>query len=584
MNAQVDGQPPAAETLRIVKRIWIPVLLLLLMIVARFVPDLVQDGPAMIWAVAAFGPFLLGLAIGLWWLFASGVSWTERLSALAGLTAVFVLVIALLDATMRDAPVVVMTLPLGLAGFAIGAMLARRRPARARVGLMLVLTFLAAGITALLKTDGVWGNFAFGLDWRWKATPEDQFLASQRSDAGNRHVPAESSDAFRRPEWPGFRGPRRDGAEHGILLESDWTAHPPVERWRIKVGPSWSSFAVAGAYLVTQEQRGDNEATVCYDARSGQQVWAHALPSRFFEALGGLGPRATPTIAGGSIYSLGAEGWLQKLNAANGEPSWTVDLRIAAGRQPPMWGFSSSPLVTRGVVVVHAGGSGDKGILAFDDATGELKWSAAASEMSYGSLQTVTLLGRELVGLLTDAGAQFHDPSTGKLELNYEWRHTGYRALQPGIVSESQVLIPTGLGSGTRLIEVRDSEGTLVGREKWTSRHLKPDFNDLVIHDGLAFGFDNAVFCCIDLVDGSSKWKAGRYGKGQVLLLADSDLLLVISETGELVLLAATGEGHRELAKLKALPGKTWNHPVVVGNLLFVRNAAEAVCYELPTR
>jgi outer membrane protein assembly factor BamB len=545
---------------------------------------MVQDGPAMIWAVAAFGPFLLGLAIMIWWLLASGVTWKERFAALVGLIVTLVVVIALLDSTMRGAPVIVMTLPLGVAGFAVGAILARGKAAVGRVGVTMLLTFLAAGITALLKTDGVWGNFSFGLTSRWTATAEDQFLASRNSESDPGNSEAIPTDAFSDPDWPGFRGPQRDGAERGMVFESDWQAHPPVERWRIKVGPSWSSFAVAGDYLLTQEQRGDDEVTVCYRGLDGRELWAHAVPSRFFESLGGLGPRATPTIADGHIYSLGAEGWLQKLNATNGESVWKVDLRDAASRQPPMWGFSSSPLVTHGVVVVHAGGAGDRGILAFDEESGALKWSAAAGEMSYGSLQVVKLLGRELVGLLTDSGAQFHDPATGQLELNYEWRHEGYRALQPGVIGESQILIPTGLGSGTRLVEVRDSEGKLVADEKWTSRDLKPDFNDVVIYDGHAYGFDNSIFACVDLADGSLKWKDGRYGKGQVLLLADSGLLLVVSETGELILLEATGGGHKELAKLKALSGKTWNHPVVVGNRLFVRNAAEAVCYELPMR
>lgn len=112
----------------------------------------------------------------------------------------------------------------------------------------------------------------------------------------------------------------------------------------------------------------------------------------------------------------------------------------------------------------------------------------------------------------------------------------------------------------------------------------KPDFNDLVVHQGYLYGFDNAIFACVDLKDGRQTWKGGRYGKGQVLLLADSDLLIVLSEKGELVLLKASPDSMEELAKIAAMDGKTWNHPVVVGERLYVRNAEEAVCYQLPLR
>jgi hypothetical protein len=137
------------------------------------------------------------------------------------------------------------------------------------------------------------------------------------------------------------------------------------------------------------------------------------------------------------------------------------------------------------------------------------------------------------------------------------------------------------MGTGTRLVQIVSEGGSLRGEEIWTSRDMKPDFNDLVIHDGHAYGFDNSIFACIDLKDGKRKWKGGRYEKGQALLLADSGLIIVTSERGELVLLRANPERHEELAKLTPLQGKTWNHPVVFGDRLVIRNAEEAICYEL---
>jgi outer membrane protein assembly factor BamB len=518
-----------------------------------------------------------------WWIICSRARWFERLLGLVGIIAVISLVIAVSDRSMGGPLVIVMTIPMAIAGFAIGLILLGSRLSISRTTIALVLALIGAGVSALTKTDGVWGNFAFGLDWRWNKTAEEEFLASRKNgpaDPSAAKIEA-SRDVFLQPEWPGFRGPLQDGVQHGKSFSSDWKANPPKELWRIPLGPAWSSFAVAGKYLVTQEQRGEFEAVVCYESESGKQVWANETPSRFFEALGGLGPRATPTIAEGSIFSMGAEGWLLKLNATNGELLWKVDIRKAAECDPPMWGFSSSPLVYEGIVTVHAGGKGDKGIVAFDSSNGELKWSAPAGKQSYSSPQILTIHDQKVLTLLSDEGAHFYEPLTGKSVYDYEWPHQGYRALQAQIVEANQMLVPTGLGAGTRLVEFTKENDLWVGKEIWTSRFMKPDYNDLVVHKGYLYGFDSAIFACVDLKDGSQKWKGGRYGKGQVLLLADSDLLIVVSEKGELVLLRASPDAFDELAKINAMEGKTWNHPVVVGDRLYIRNAEEAICYQL---
>lgn len=552
---------------------------------------MIQNGPAMIWMVAAFGPMLLGLLVVFWWLFLSRASWKERLVGFLGIVATFAIVFPLLDPSMLGPPIPVITIPMGIGGFAIGVILLSTVLDFRRTFAGLLLCFLGAGFSTLLKNEGMWGDFAFGLAWRWTPTPEEQFLSNQATLAptlASEQVAAQISQAVLNADWPGFRGPNRDGVQSGAVFSADWQNNPPKEMWRIQVGPAWSSFAVAGSYLFTQEQRGENESVVCYDANTGTEIWVSSIESRFFDGLGGLGPRATPTIANGSVFAMGGEGWLVRLDAATGETIWKVDIREAANCQPPMWGFSSSPLVTDGVVAVHTGAAENKGIMAFDLETGEGRWSAAAGIQSYGSLQMITLAGNRFIAILSDEGLQLLAPANGNLALLYEWQHQGYRALQPQVVGENRLLIPTGMGMGTRMIEVTASgegeagEMSLTAEEQWTSRRLKPDYSDLVVHKGFAYGFDNLIFTCIDLANGERKWIGGRYGKGQAILLADSDLILVISEKGQLVLLRANPEKQEELATLDALNGKTWNHPVIVGNRLFLRNAAEAVCYELP--
>lgn len=579
--------PPATSPVFRPLRTWIPLLLLPLMIVARIIPGLVENGPAMIWMVSAFGPFLVGLSLIGWWLLVSRARWYERLLGIVGIVMLIAVEQLLAHYSMRGPLLIVMTIPMTIAGFTLGTVLFGKQLTLRRTWLALLLAGLGAFFSDFVKTDGVWGNFSFGFAWRWTPTVEDRLASKWKEEQSSPANPAAAEGldegVFIQPEWPGFRGPRGDGAQHGRVFQADWKTNPPQERWRIGVGPAWSSFAVAGHYLVTQEQRDTHETVVCYDALTGKQLWEHATESRFFESLGGLGPRATPTIAAGAVYALGAEGWLVKLQAVTGELIWRVDLRAVAERSPPMWGFSSSPCVHAGLVIVHAGGKEDRGVLAFRCEDGERVWSAAAGEHSYGSVQEVTVAGQTLLCLLSDQGAHFWEPDTGHTVLDYRWQHQGYRALQPQIVGDDRLLIPSGMGTGTRLVQLRKQAGEqLEAEELWTSKDLKPDFNDLVVYDGHVYGFDNAIFTCVSLADGKRKWKGGRYDKGQALLLADSGRIIVVSERGELVLLRANPDRLEELAKIPALDGKTWNHPVVVGNQLYIRNATEAVCYKLP--
>ena len=139
-----------------------------------------------------------------------------------------------------------------------------------------------------------------------------------------------------------------------------------------------------------------------------------------------------------------------------------------------------------------------------------------------------------------------------------------------------------GYGTGTRLVEFARVEGTWTTTELWESRQLRPYYNDFVVHQGFAYGFDSDLFTCLDLTTGKRAWKRGRYGNGQVLLLPDQELLIVLSEKGQIVLLEANPRRHVELAKVDGIEGKTWNHPVLVGDRLYIRNGEQAACYVLP--
>ena len=566
-------------------RVWPAAMLLAGMVIARLLPRLIEDGPANLWMSAAFGPAACGVLIMLWWLILSRASWLERLVGIVGIAGTAAATLATVHKSMLGPGVTVLTIPIGTAAFAIGAILCGRMLSFRRTVIAILFAGCGFGFSTMIKSDGLWGDFAVDLKWRWQESNEDQVVANRDQKSAVAMTDFAKSDVeqwLAKPEWPAFRGEDRSGRQHGPVLSSDWSATPPEQIWKVGVGPGWSSFAVAGKLLFTQEQRGSMETTVCYSADSGKEIWTQQIESRFEDSLGGPGPRGTPTLAGGGLFVMGASGHLLRLDPRTGDVVWQTDLRKVAMRDPPMWGFCSSPLVTNSLVIVHAGGAGDKGTLAFDVATGELKWSTASGDHSYSSPQLSTVGGEPHVLMLTNNGIELLDPQTGKLRLNYEWKHNGYRDLQPQVINGDSILLPTGMGSGTRCIRVVKNGDQYSAEELWTSRDLKPDFNDFVVFEDHAYGFDNAIFTCIDLKTGKRQWKGGRYGKGQVLLLEDSRLLLVAGEYGDVVLLKADPSAHSELATWNAIKGKTWNHPVVIGDRLYIRNAEEAACYRLP--
>ena len=376
-------------------------------------------------------------------------------------------------------------------------------------------------------------------------------------------------------QWPGFRGARRDGVIPGVKIETDWSLTPPVELWRRPIGPGWSSFAVQGDLLYTQEQRGEDEVVACYNATTGEAMWRHGDAARFWESNGGAGPRATPTLSEGRLFTFGATGILNALDAGDGAVMWSRNAASDTDVEVPTWGFSSSPLVVGDVVIVAAAGR----LVAYDLATGDLRWLGTDGGAGYSSPQLSTIDGVEQILLLSEAGAVSVAPADGKLLWEHPW--PGYPIVQPALTADGDVLISASERSGTRRIAVAHGPGGWTVEERWTSIGLKPYFNDFVIHHGHAFGFDGRILACIDVEDGKRKWKGGRYGNGQLVLLSEQDLLLVLSEKGELALVEAKPDRFRELARFPALEGKTWNHPVLVGDVLLVRNSQEMAAFRL---
>ena len=458
--------------------------------------------------------------------------------------------------------------------FVAWAAASRRLAVGPRRATLVATILLACGAWTLLRSDGITGEGTAEFAWRWTETSEERFLA-QAGDESTA-LPSSREAAASGADWPGFRGPDRDGIVRGVRIETDWSALPPVELWRRPIGPGWSSFAVRGDLLYTQEQRGDDEVVTCYNVATGEPVWSHIDGTRFWEAIGGPGPRATPTLSAGRVYTFGATGTLNALDADDGTVVWSRNAASDSGTEVPYWGFASSPLVIDDVVIVAAAGK----LVAYDLATGAPRWFSPDSGESYSSPHLLTIDGAAQILLLSQAGATSVAPADGTLLWEHPWPG-GTRIVQPALTADGNILISRGETTGIRRLAVAHGPGGWTTEERWTSTRLKPYFSDFVVHDGRAFGFDRNILTCIDIQDGKRKWKGGRYGSGQLVLLADQDLLLVVSEQGELALVEAVPDQFTELARFPALEGKTWNHPVLVGDVLLVRNGQEMAAFRL---
>lgn len=595
-------------------RLWPGVALGVLLLLAKLVVPLVAPQATPFGVLS--GP-VLALAIAIWWLFFSQAPRNERLGAVLLIAAAMFAVSRFLHVSIRTGmmgymfPVFALpVMALALVAWAVATRTLSDRPRRLT---LVVVILLVAGGWTLVRTEGFSGYIDHDFSLRWTKTPEERLLArasdepappaaappSAKATADKPPATAAATVTAAIPEaaalaapastpvpeavvtaaaWPGFRGPARDGIVRGVKIDTDWTKSPPVELWRRPIGPGWGSFAVQGDLLFTQEQRGDDEIVSAYSASTGKPVWRHHDKARFWESNGGPGPRATPTLGNERVYSLGATGILNALDARSGTVVWSHNAAKDTGAKVSDWGFSGSPLIAGDLVIVATGGV----MVAYDAASGARRWIGPAGEDGYTSPHLLTIEGVSQVVHLSGTGLASVTPADGKVLWQHAWK--GYPVVQPSQTPDGGILIAVDQSSGTRRVAVARGAGGWTVAERWTSNGLKPWFNDFVVHQGHAYGFDGTILSCLDLADGTRKWKGGRYGGGQLVLLPDADVLLVLSEEGELALVRATPDGFKELGRAPAITGKTWNHPVVAGNILLVRNGEEMAAFRLSGR
>ncbi len=392
-------------------------------------------------------------------------------------------------------------------------------------------------------------------------------------------TPSAPADVAKPPapnlDWPRFRGPRMDGRYEGEI-ETEWPEAGLPLLYKQPIGGGYASFVVAGGVAFTIEQRRDKEVAAAYELETGREIWTQEWTADFREALGGDGPRATPTWDEGRLFVLGAEGHLQVLEGETGEVSWERNILDDAGAQNLQWGMSASPLIVDEKVVVLPGNS----VVAYDKRTGALLWRTLDEPQAYTSPILATLSGRRQIVVVSARRAMGLEVDDGSLLWAHPWvTNLGINVAQPLVLDERRVLLSAGYGHGAEVVEVTGEESGFRARSVWSNTRMKNKFTSSVLHDGYIYGLDEAILACVDPSTGELKWKGGRYGYGQLILA--SGHLVVLTEEGELALVKATPERHEELAMFPAIEGKTWNHPAIADGILLVRNANEMAAFRI---
>jgi len=389
-------------------------------------------------------------------------------------------------------------------------------------------------------------------------------------------------------DWPQFLGPTRNGVYAGTDLAEKWPQDGPPVVWQKSIGQGFSGPAVAGGKLVLFHRVKDEETVECLDAKTGKQLWSFAYPTTYEgDIVSDAGPRATPSIAGGFIFTYGAEGRLHCLDFATGKILWSVDAKKDFAAAKGFFGIAGSPLVEGNAVLLNIGGSDGAGIVAFDTATGKVLWKATSDAASYSSPVAATVNGRHYAFFFTQSGLVALDPVDGKIQFQYPWRppiHASVSSATP-LVIDDLIFLSASYGTGAILLRVKNNTVEKV----WSADHvLSNHYATSVERNGFLYGIDGRTdpgsspgpsLRCVELLTGKIRWQDSSPGAATVTLAGNQ--LLILTERGVLIRAEATPEGFKPNARAEVLPFQVRAYPALADGLLYARSKDKLVCVDL---
>ena len=461
---------------------------------------------------------------------------------------------------------------------------------RKRFG-MALLAFVVLGFLAsrTIRYEGSTSGSSFPkFAWTWSPR------AAEAAPSVIETPPATTSIDLtgRSADLTDFLGPERDGMFEKPTFGTDWQANPPELIWRRPIGKGWSGFTVSGNRAFTQQQVGDDEHVTALDLATGADLWSHADPQTRLlleraenggAAMGGDGPRATPVLHNGRVYTMGGTGIINCLDLTTGEEIWSRHLLRELGAVAQRWGMASSPLVLESEGLVAFAGPDHRGasLVACDLATGETRWTHEGSGGSYSSARLMEFGGVRQIVTIDYSAVCGLDPATGKTLWSHDWPGTFPKVGQPIAVGGDRLLVTASYGVGSLLLKIQKAaDGSFAVERLWKTTYLKTKFSSAAVIGDHAYGLDEGRLACIALADGKRVWKNEKFGFGQHLLFGST--LLVQTESGEVVVGTLDPGRFTESGRLRALSSMTWNPPTVAGRVLLVRNDLEAAAYLLP--
>jgi outer membrane protein assembly factor BamB len=415
-------------------------------------------------------------------------------------------------------------------------------------------------------------------------------------------------------DWPGFLGPERNGKSAERGLPKEWPAGGPPVVWQVSIGTGYAAPAIAAGRLYHFARFGDNERLTCLNAETGDELWTCEHPTRYEDLLGyNNGPRATPVVDGEQVYTFGAEGVLQCVRVADGKPVWRADTMKDFHVVKNFFGVGSTPLVWDNLLLVNVGGSPPGGppdvyrangrvetngaaVVAFDRATGKVRWKTGDDLASYASPVAANLGGRDIVFMFARGGLLAIDPAKGETLARFPWRARlleSVNASSPVVIGD-EVFISETYELGSALVRFTGE----AFEEVWTDRGRRRDramalhWNTPIAHDGYLYGSSGyhspeAELRCVEWKTGRVMWSEPDMGRASLLLVQDT--LICLSEDGTLRMVRATPERYNELAEwelvsaegLPLLSPPAWAAPALARGMLYLQGSNRLVCLRL---
>ncbi len=380
-------------------------------------------------------------------------------------------------------------------------------------------------------------------------------------------------------DWPHYRGPAQNGSTQETI--GTLPVGGPRELWRVQLGTGLSSVTVADGRAFSAGFKDGREVLYCLSPANGRVLWTHAWPAKLGAYLFEGGPRATPTVDGERAYMLGADGHVACISAATGKPVWKKNIVSEFGARRPDWGFSGSPTIDGKNVILDCGGKGASTV-ALNKLTGEVAWKSGDDEAGYGSAVVTSLGGTRRILILKADALVALNSADGSEAWRFDWK-TSYKvnAATPLIVGE-KAIISAAYNHGAAMVNFSGGKPSQV----WFTKSFNAHFNSPVHSGGSVFGMDGeagkrrSALVCLDLASGDEKWRAKQVNHGSLILAGDK--LLILTESGDLVLAAASGAAYKELARKKVLSGRCWVQPTLANGKVYCRNnSGELVALDL---